>query len=44
MEPFALRALGRVRGDRSLIEQALARFEEMRLDWHADQTRAALTA
>jgi hypothetical protein len=44
MEPFALRALGRVRGDDSLIEQALTRFEQMGLDWHAEETRAALTA
>jgi hypothetical protein len=43
VEPFALRALGRVRGDRSLIEQALARLEEMRLEWHAEQTRQLLT-
>jgi tetratricopeptide (TPR) repeat protein len=44
IEPFALRALGQVRGDRSLIEQALARFEEFGLGWHADQTRKLLTA
>ena len=43
IEAFALRALGRVRGERSLIEQALARFEEMHLDWHAEQTRDVLT-
>jgi hypothetical protein len=41
---FALRALGQVRGDRSLIEQALARFEAMQLHWHAEQTRQLLTA
>ena len=44
IEPFALRSLGQVRNDRSLIEQALARFEEMSLGWHAEQTRVALTA
>ena len=44
VEPFALRALGQVRGDASLIEQALARFEEMGLEWHAEQTRDLLTA
>jgi class 3 adenylate cyclase len=44
LEPFAQRALGRVRGDRSLLEQALARFDELRLGWHAEQTRALLTA
>ena len=41
IEPFALRALGQVRGDRSLIEEALARFEELGLGWHAEQTRDA---
>jgi hypothetical protein len=44
IEPFALRALGQVRGDRSLLEQALARFEELSLDWHGEQTRRLLTA
>ena len=41
IEPFALRALGVARGDRALIRQAIARFEEMRLDWHAAETRAS---
>ncbi|HCO02087.1 MAG TPA: hypothetical protein DIT48_01745, partial [Actinobacteria bacterium] len=40
LEPFALRALGQVRGDQSLIDQAVARFEAMGLAWHATQTRA----
>jgi len=40
LEPFALRALGRVREDGELISQALDRFESMGLVWHADQTRA----
>jgi tetratricopeptide (TPR) repeat protein len=44
LEPFALQALGQVRGDRSLIGEALARFEDMRLSWHAEQTRQLLTA
>ena len=39
--PFALRALGIVRGDRALAEQAVARFEAMGLAWHAEETRAA---
>ena len=39
-EPFALRALGRARGDRSLVELAAARFEAMGLGWHAHETRA----
>ena len=42
LEPFALRALGMVREDDSLIAQALERFEAMQLDWHAAQTRALL--
>lgn len=41
-EPFALRALGQVRGDRELIRRALGLFEAMRLPWHAGQTRALL--
>jgi hypothetical protein len=44
IEPFALRALGQVRADRSLLELALARFEELGLDWHGEQTRGLLTA
>jgi class 3 adenylate cyclase len=38
--PFALRALGLVRGDRTLIAQALGRFEAMGLEWQAAETRA----
>ena len=41
-EPFALRALGVVREDAELLEQAVARFEAMELRWHARQTRALL--
>jgi hypothetical protein len=37
-EPFALRVLGIVRGDETLIEQADECFRALRLDWHADQT------
>jgi class 3 adenylate cyclase/tetratricopeptide (TPR) repeat protein len=44
LEPFALRALGVVREDESLIEQALARFQSLGLDWHADETRKLLAA
>jgi class 3 adenylate cyclase len=40
LEPFALRALGQVRGDRSTIDTAASRFEAMGLTWHAAQTRA----
>jgi len=40
LEPFALRALGHVRGDTELLLRAVDRFEEMGLDWHAARTRA----
>jgi tetratricopeptide (TPR) repeat protein len=39
-EPFALRALGIVRGDRSLLEQADRRFAELGQDWYAGQLLA----
>jgi hypothetical protein len=39
LEPFALRALGVVRGDEAMVEQARAGFEAMGLGWHAGQTR-----
>ena len=41
-EPFARRALGIVRDDRALLEDALASFEALRLDWHAACTKALL--
>jgi DNA-binding SARP family transcriptional activator len=41
-EPFALRALGHVRGDRTLVERALERFAELGLAWRAEETRALL--
>jgi hypothetical protein len=40
LEPFALRALGAARGDESLLEDALNRFEALGLGWHAEQTGA----
>ena len=40
LEPFALRALGIVREDEQLIEQALERFRALGLEWHAAQTHA----
>jgi hypothetical protein len=40
LEPFALRALGHVRGDTELLKRAVDRFQEMGLDWHAARTRA----
>jgi tetratricopeptide (TPR) repeat protein len=42
-EPFALRALGRVREDEELIRQALERFESMGMDVPAAETRALLS-
>jgi class 3 adenylate cyclase len=42
LEPFALRALGVVRDDASLIERAARRFEALGLDWHAARTLALL--
>jgi class 3 adenylate cyclase len=44
LEPFALRALGRVRGDRALVERAATRYEELGAPWHAAQTRRLLAA
>lgn len=40
LDAFVLRALGLVRDDHEAVEDALARFEELGLDWHAAQTRA----
>lgn len=42
LQPFALRALGRVRREDDLVRQALERFEALGLTWQADQTRALL--
>jgi class 3 adenylate cyclase len=42
LEPFALRALGAVRQDRTLVERAADRFEALGLAWHAARTRASL--
>jgi hypothetical protein len=42
-EPFALRALGLVRGDGSLMLQAIDRFQRLGLGWHAAQTRELTT-
>jgi class 3 adenylate cyclase len=42
LEPFALRALGAVREDNLLIEQAVDRFAAMGLEWHAEQSRRLL--
>jgi hypothetical protein len=42
-QPFALRALGVIRGDASLLREAESRFEAMGLGWRAKETRC-LTA
>jgi class 3 adenylate cyclase/tetratricopeptide (TPR) repeat protein len=42
LEPFALRALGAVRGDDELLERAQERFAALGLDWHAAQTERLL--
>jgi DNA-binding SARP family transcriptional activator len=42
LEPYALRALGLVREDSTLLEQAADRFDAMSLAWHAAQTRGVL--
>jgi class 3 adenylate cyclase/tetratricopeptide (TPR) repeat protein len=42
--PFALRALGISRGDASLVDQAVARFQAMGLEWRAAETRALSSA
>jgi len=44
VEPFALRALGVARGDRSLLAEAVSRFEGMELDWFAGETRKLLAS
>jgi DNA-binding SARP family transcriptional activator/class 3 adenylate cyclase len=42
LEPFALRALGLLREDPILLEQAAERFDAMTLAWYAAQTREML--
>ena len=42
LQPFALRALGQVRGDKRFLAEAIGSFEKMGLDWHAAETRALL--
>jgi hypothetical protein len=44
IEPFALRALGLVREDDALVNQARDRLWGMGLDWHAEQTDALTEA
>jgi tetratricopeptide (TPR) repeat protein len=42
LEPFATRAFGIVWRDREVVAAALAGFEALGLEWHAQQTRALL--
>jgi hypothetical protein len=42
IEPFALRALGVVREDEALVNQAQERLRRMGLEWHAAQTDALI--
>jgi hypothetical protein len=42
LEPFALRALGIVREDATLVERAAAAFDAMSLTFRAAETRATL--
>ena len=44
LEPFALRTLGLLHGDRSLTDRAVERFEAMGLGRHAARTRALVPA
>jgi class 3 adenylate cyclase len=44
LEPFALRALGAVREDEELIEQAADRFDAIGLEWHAEESRRLLAS
>jgi class 3 adenylate cyclase len=40
VEPFAMRALGKVRQDSFLLDRAMTRFEELGLSWRAAETKA----
>ena len=44
LEPFVLRALGYARRDEELVRQAIGRFEEIGMTWHADDTGRLLPA
>jgi hypothetical protein len=43
LEPFALRALGIVRDDDTLLDRSAERFAELGLDWYAAQTPALIS-
>ena len=42
LEPFVVRALGYARGDAELVRQAIGRFDEVGMSWHAEDTRRLL--
>ena len=42
LEPFALRALGIVQEDETLLVQANERLRALGLDWHGDQTDSVI--
>ena len=42
LEPFALAALGSVRGDTEVLTRAVDRFREMGLEWHAARTQSLM--
>jgi class 3 adenylate cyclase len=42
VEPFALRAMGVARSDDRLVEEAVARFRAIGLDWRAEETLSQL--
>jgi hypothetical protein len=44
LEPFLLRARGTARGDQTLVQQAIDRFECLGLHWHAAQTRVLVVS
>ena len=44
VEPFALRALGFARADKSMLTDAAARFDEMEMEWFAGESRKLFVA
>jgi hypothetical protein len=42
LEPFVLRSLGFARGEEALVRQAIGRFDEVGMSWHAEDTRRLL--
>jgi class 3 adenylate cyclase/energy-coupling factor transporter ATP-binding protein EcfA2 len=42
LEPFVLRSIGFARGDEDLVRQAIGRFEQFGMPWHAEYTQRLL--